>query len=126
MKMKIKKIIKKIKKFCKKLKRRFSGSDKEKCNEKSNEINNEKYNEKNNENCQDATMRAQAVQPLPFISVFASMKIQKEQKSAFLMVGNDISKINSDAYTPLYPHPKNAAIDASVKIEMKDQDSDSF
>ena len=116
--MKTQKIIKKIKKFCKKLKRRFLGKDK-KTNEKNNEIN----NEINNETCQTAALQAQASKSLPFISVFASVKVQKEQKSAFLIAGNDISKINSEACTPRCPPPENMAIDASVKIEMKNQDS---
>jgi len=112
--MKIKKIIKKIKKCGKKLKRRFSGNENEKCNE---------YHEKYIDKYQADAPQAEAVQPLPFISVFASVRFQKDRKSAFLMAGNDISKINSDACTPRCPPPENAAIDASVKIEVKNQDS---
>jgi len=117
MAMKTQKIIKKIKKFCKKLKRRFSGKDEKTCNEKNNGI--------NTETCQTAALQAQASKPLPFISVFASLKVQKEQKSAFLIAGNDISKINSEACAPRSHQPENMAIDASVKIEVKNQDSDS-
>ena len=100
--MKIKKVIKKIKKSCKKMKRGFLS--------------------KENENGRTAAPQAQAVQTLPFVSFFASMRIQKEQKSVFWMAGNDVSKINSDAYTPMRPQPENVAIDASVKIELKNQD----
>jgi len=101
--MKIKKMTKNIKKFFKKLTRRFSG--------------------KNNEEYQAAALQAQAAKPQPFVSVFASMKVQKAQKSIFLMAGNDISKINSDACMPLCPQSKNETIDVSVKVEVKNRDS---
>ncbi|MCL2863185.1 MAG: hypothetical protein FWE54_03730 [Methanimicrococcus sp.] len=102
--MKIKKIIKKIKKFDKKLKNGILG--------------------KKTKSPPAATpvKEIKEIKPLPFVSVFASVKVQKGQQSAFLMAGSDVSKINSDVYTPLYPEPENMTVDASVKIELKNQD----
>lgn len=101
--MKIKKTMKKIKKFNKKLKRCFSNK---KCGKKP-----------------AACCPAQPIKPLPFMSIFAAVKVQKERSSAFLMAGNDISKIRTDAYAPICPEPENITIDASVKIELKNQES---
>jgi len=99
--MKVKKIIKKIKKFSKNLTRSFLG--------------------KKNKKCRDAAPQAQVIKPLPFVSVFASVRIQKEKKSAFLVAGNDVSKINFNSCTPMCPKPETMSMNASVEIEVKNQ-----
>lgn len=86
MKMNYIKTIKKIRKYGKKLNKSMKQNGKY-----------EKYvkNKKNDKNKKNGKTKNKAVEVLrnetPFYSVFASVQVQKEKNSAFLMLGNDVS-----------------------------------
>ncbi|MDL2261146.1 hypothetical protein LJC08_02800 [Methanimicrococcus sp. OttesenSCG-928-J09] len=126
--MKIKKIVKRIKK-AKKYGKKLNKVLTQKVNQNRDQYQGQKLKQKQKQkNKQKQNQKPEnpfkfdsaAVFATPFYSIFASVKVQKDKNTAFLMLGNDISnkKIPKEAI----PATDELTIDTNLIVKVKNKD----
>lgn len=113
--MKIKKIVKRIKKakkYGKKLNKAFA--------QKINQNQKQKQKKKQRTPANPFKFDSAAVFATPFYSIFASVNVQKDKNTAFLMLGNDVS--NKKLPKAANPETDELTIDTNLIIKVKNRD----
>ncbi|WNY28448.1 hypothetical protein MmiEs2_06340 [Methanimicrococcus stummii] len=66
---------------------------------------------------QKETRAEKKIKPIPFYSIFAAVRVQKEKKSAFLMLGNDLS--NKELPEEFKVETDELTVNTNVSVKIK-------